>query len=290
MYPTVIIAPVVTALLALIPVPTAAVAAVTTPGPAQQFAAAIADRASLGWRLRYIDVGYREDTVRVSTLMAGTDSARWFNLVFESDGSSARAFSSFAASVPAEQRVYRGEHDIVAAMSAAAPIAIHDECGMLFVDNGKGGVSIDEFDYYVVTDRIEGDRAPAGLSDALAAALESGYELIAVEQIDRGPGGAVSGVNIVLDGDERMAFAVGLDAQGRVVAVETQVSPSTYTWQSYARPDALAKALRGATIVERISMNPSTSIPDEATLVLGGGRRDLIEIGDFVPGDLECPC
>jgi hypothetical protein len=286
MYTSVIVGPILYAFVALHPIPTAAVATSSVASPGEQFAGEIAERSSAGWRLGNLDFGYTDETVRVSMLMVGPEQARWLNLVFDAEGAEPVAFSSLRASIPKHVRFYPGEADIVAAMATAPPNAIYDECGMLHLDNGADGVTLDEYDYYEMSARVAGDRAPAALSDALASALESGYQLVAINPAHS----SATGVHIELDGDERLVLAVDLDTLGRVVAVETRKSPSTHVWQTYARDAELTRALRASSTVERISTSPGMISADEATFVLGEGGHYSIAIDDFDPADFECPC
>lgn len=286
MVTNVILGPIVSVFIALQPVPVAAVSSATSLSPGEQLAAEVTERAAAGWRLGEIDVGYSSDSVRLSLLMVGPDHARWLNLIFDTEGAVPTAYSSLKASRPKQVRFYRGEADIVSAMAAGPAVAMYDECGMLHIDNGADGVTLDEYDYYTVAGRVDGDRAPAALAEALASALESGYELVS---LTAGPG-ASNGVDIELDGDHRLVLAVGLDRSGHVVSVETQVSPSTHVWQTYGRGADLSAALRAAGSLERISTSPGMVSADEASLVLGQHGAYSIEIDDFDAADFECPC
>jgi hypothetical protein len=274
-----------TVLLAL-PVAPSTAAAVAPSGPAEIFAADITARARLGWRLRGLEVREHDQGAALALTMASPSDhdgrALQFVLHYTQDRRSVRGYRVESVPVPAEQRVYPVERDLIALFEHDAPQEIYEECGSYYLETRHGGIGIDAAAYYVVTDRVSGYGADQALAQSLTAALEEDLALTSVSETGDGAGHLL---DLELVGATRRVLHVGTDQHDRVILLEVRESPDGTAWQRFRGGRALLETARRGRAVRTLALDPE---PDSQGRLIGamlGGYRLEVSLDDFELGE-----
>lgn len=309
-----VVAPVLVSLLALpflaVAAPPAAIGAtagassaasaraVDQAAAADKFARAVTRRARDGWHIRDLDVALEDDgDMALSLTLASRKAARRFTLTLADDGSRVTGYSNTSARTPRERRIYPIEAELFRLLASEVPSGVDYECGSFFLGGLETGLAIDPMDYHVVEDRQAGWAAPSTLASALASSLDSGLDLVSIEESEsEGPGATTRRAiefSFAGQNDENSRpknetrsriIHVELDPRDRVVAVEIRRVPHVSPWQVYSRGAQLRRSLESRAAISRITM-----AGDDAGSVILDGKL-VIDMADFAVGDIECPC
>jgi hypothetical protein len=264
--------------------------------PSARFARAVlADARTRTLRRVIVDAGIADDGtdrgVSLSLVMADARAATRHTLVFEPDAAGRldeprHRYHRASVPVPSGARVYPYEAELLRMLRIAPPDRATEECGIYYFESERAGLSIDDQDYYVVDRSIAGPRAQRALRDALLAAIDRDMDL---QIVDAPVVDGARQVRFTFEGaDGSAVIAARLARDGVVAAVEVRRSAGTRAWQVYTRRSDLGQYLRGRHRIGRIEIGEQSPSGDEATVVLDG--RVTIDLGDFEPGDFECPC
>lgn len=278
--------PHVLAVLLVLPAVPSVAAAAAPSGPAEIFAADVTARARLGWRLRGLEIRGDQDGAALALTMASPSDhdgrALQFVLRYSDDLRSVRDYRVASVPVPAEQRVYPVERDLMALFDHDAPRQIYEECGSYYLETRQGGIAIDATAYYVVTDRVSGYGADRALAQSLTAGLEEGLALTSVSETSDGTGHLL---DLELVGATRRVLHVGTDQHDRVVLLEVRESPEGAAWQSFRGGRALLETARRGRAVRTLALDPE---PDSQGRLIGamlGGYRLEVSLDDFELGE-----
>ena len=223
----------------------------------------------------------------LSVTLASNRSARRFSLGFSGDGNKVLGYSNLEVRVPRERRIYPVEAELMKLLATSAPTMVQEECGSYFLDGFDAGLSIDPLDYYVVVKRHTGWNASSALASVLVDAVESGLDLVAVEEAEHGKD-EQSGIEISFAGETNQVIRIGMGRRGQVLSVEVRRVPFIHPWQVYTRSDELLAALRARAAITRVTIAATGVETDDATVVFDG--QLTIDMDDFEVGDVECPC
>jgi hypothetical protein len=159
----------------------------------------------------------------------------------------------------------------------------------------------------VVGARAEGRDAERVVVESLLAAFDEGLDLVSVVERREGPAGERRAVELGLGSVEtgRVSCAgpareapdsgnrivlVGLDPTGRVASVEVRFAPAGEAWQLYARKAELRASLRAGRVVHSLALEPAGGRGPRLVGAMRGGRRLLVDLGDFAPVEPPCAC
>jgi len=255
--------------------------------PAQQLAIDVTVLAGRGYRLRGMEVTEQGDRIDLALVMAGRDDARRLDLAFADGGRRPLLYRNAPASPPTDARVYAAEAWLVPMLAAGPPEGLREECGLWYLDGvGDDGGPIDPDRYYTVERTVTGEAAGRELAAELVSALEGGAELTWA-------GSAADeewAIDFELDAAQRRVLRAHVDGRFRVLDLEVRVSPPSPGWQHYARPAALAAAVRAGGAIHALVVDPDAGERGRLVVRMNRGRKFAIALHEFVAVEGDCPC
>ena len=264
--------------------------------PARFSADAVALRQA-GWSLADLAREGREDgsvSLRFTLVDGARERAVRLDLEFAGYGERLVDYRRESVAVPEEARVYTGQDELFAELQRGAVVRLFDECGgyVLGLANEDAAVSVDEYAYHVVEQRVAGKDAGAALAAELRGRLAAGAHLADVSQ----DGASVAFV-VTEDSEATRVLHATLDAAGRVVAVEVRRSPGSWQSGKLASEAKLARALARGQAIERVSVRDADGTAKvELTFAPAKAKKKarpvayVIDLADMVWEEEGCGC
>ena len=75
-----------------------------------------------------------------------------------------------------------------------------------------------------------------------------------------------------------------------MASVEVRFSAAGEAWQLYARKSELRASLRAGRVVHSLALEPTGGGGPRLVGAMRGGRRLLVDLGDFTPVEPPCAC